>query len=96
MVQRIGGMRRNTRFKMRKGPSRQGKVKIRDFLQSFKEGDRVVLKAEPAYQKGMYHPRFHGKRAVVVGKKGDCYECQFKDIDKQKIVIVHPVHLQKA
>jgi len=96
MVQRIGGFRRKTRFKMRKGFDKRGKLKIRDYLQAFKEGDNVVLKAEPAVQKGMYHPRFHGKRAIVLAKKGECYECQIKDINKEKIVVVHPVHMQKA
>ena len=96
MVQRIGGFRRNTRFKFGKNIRAKGKIKIRQFLQQFKDGDRVVLKAEPAYQKGMYHPRFHGRQATVVGKKGSCYECQIKDINKEKVLIVHPVHLQKV
>ena len=96
MVQRIGGMRRNTRFKLRKNEKLHGKIRIGDFLQTFSEGDIVVLKAEPAYQKGMYYPRFHGKSGIVMGMKGRCYEVLIKDHAKDKLLVVHPVHLKKA
>ncbi len=58
-------------------------------------GDRVLLSAEPAVQKSLYHPRFHGKAAKVTGKRGDCYELAVKDGGKQKMIIVHPVHMRK-
>ncbi len=65
------------------------------FLQTFKEGDPVVLKAEPAYQKGVYHFKFHGRSGVVTGSRGNCYLVALNDQGAQKQVIVHPVHLQK-
>ena len=96
MTIRIGRFRRKTRHKLSKKPSDKGKFSIRDFLRPFKVGDRVVLKAEPAIQKGMYFPRFHGKEGIVNGKKGNCYEILIKDFKKEKIVVVHPVHLKKV
>jgi len=33
---------------------------------------------------------------MVKGKKGMCYEITMKDQAKEKIVVVHPVHLKKA
>jgi len=96
MTTRIGRFRRKTRHKLSKKPADKGKFSIRAFLRSFKEGDSVVLKAEPAIQKGMYFPRFHGKEGIVQGKKGNCYEILIKDFTKKKIVIVHPVHLKKV
>ena len=95
MVQRRGGFRRKTRHKLRKPKSERGKIKIRDFMQEFKEDQKVILKAEPAYQKGMYFPRFHAKQGIVKGKKGNCYEIAIKDGKKDKLLIVHPIHLKK-
>ncbi len=74
MVKRIGTSRRKTRNKLSKSIRTKGKISILRYLQMFKDGDRVQLKAEPGVQKGMYWPDYHGKSGVVVGKKGRCYE----------------------
>ena len=47
------------------------------------------------YQKGMYFPRYHGMVGEVKGKKGNCYNIAIKDHNKDKLLIVHPVHLKK-
>ncbi len=91
-----GSFRRKTRHKLKKNYKQKGKISIRQFFQEFKEGDRVVLKAEPAYQKGMYYPRFHGKSGLILNKKGHCYEVLIKDGNKEKLLIVHPVHLMRS
>lgn len=91
-----GGFRRKTRDKLSKGYKQKGKISLRTFFQELKKGDKVVLKAEPAYQKGMYYPRFHGKIALVFNKKGHCYEVLIKDGNKTKMLIVHPIHLKKV
>ena len=96
MTQRIGRFRRKTRSKMRKNPATKGKFSIKNYLAEFKEGDRVVLKAEPAVQKGMYFPRFHGREGIVTKKQGSCYIVKIKDIKKEKVLIVHPVHLKRV
>ena len=96
MVDRVGGFRRKTRSKMRKNVRSKGKVSIRNFLQNFDVDDKVLLGVEPAYQNGMYHPRFYGKVGFVTKKVGTCYEVQINDGGKNKIVVAHPVHLAKA
>ena len=96
MTQRIGGFRRKTRAKFRKNIHDRGKISIARYLQTFKPGDRVSLSAEPAVQKGMYHPRFHGKTGLITNKKGSCYEVLIGDGGKQKSLIVHPIHLRKC
>ena len=88
MVQRIGGFRRKTRGKLSKKVGEKGRIIISRFLQSFKEGETVNLSADPAYQRGMYHPRFHGKT-------GNCYEVEIVDGKKAKLLIIHPIHLRK-
>ena len=68
MAQWIGKFRRKTRSKLKKSIKTRGKISINNYLQSFKPEEKVLLKAEPAVQKGMYFPRFHGKVGVVKGK----------------------------
>ena len=96
MVQRIGGFRRKTRSKLRKNIRDKGKISLKKYFQEFKIDDKVSLKAEPAVQKGMYFPRFHGKAGVIKAKKGNCYEVNINDSGKQKTLIIHPVHLKKV
>ncbi|MBI2105638.1 50S ribosomal protein L21e [Candidatus Woesearchaeota archaeon] len=95
MAQRIGRSRRKTRDKLKKHYKQKGKISIRNYLQEFKAEERVILKAEPAVQTGMYFPRFHGKVGIVKGKQGDCYKVKIKDFKKPKILLIHPVHLKK-
>lgn len=95
MTKRIGSSKRKTRQIMRKHNSRKGKISFTSYFQKLNIGDTVVLKAEPAVQKGMYFLRFHGKTGVVTGVKGKCYEVRIRDMDKEKTLIVHPVHLKK-
>ena len=61
MVTRIGSFRRKTRSKLSKKAKTKGKISLSSYFQSFKQGDKVALKAEPAVQKGMYFPRQYGK-----------------------------------
>ncbi len=96
MVQRTGGSRRKTRHKLHKPLKTRGRLSIRNYFQAFNEGDKVLFKAEPAVQGGMYLPRFHGKTGTVKNKQGSCYEVIIKDGRKEKIIIVHPVHLRRV
>lgn len=95
-MQRTGGYRRKTRSKLRKNIREKGKVAIRRFFQSFAEGDRVSFVAEPGVQRGMYHPRFHGKSGIIAKKQGTNYHVKIKDGNKEKSILVHPIHLKKA
>lgn len=95
MVQRIGGTRRKSRHKFRKSVSEKGKISIRRFFQELKPGERVVLKLDPSYHKGTYHARFHSKSGIIKRKLKNCYEVVIKDGKKEKILIVHPIHLLK-
>ena len=95
MVQRTGGFRRKTRHKLSKPRRSRGKISVKKFFQSFEKGDKVVLSAEPAVQKGMYFPKFHGKTGIIKKKIGRCYKLLIKDDKKEKNLIVHPVHLKK-
>ncbi|MBS3163701.1 50S ribosomal protein L21e [Candidatus Woesearchaeota archaeon] len=94
MVKRVGGSRRKTRRKFAKSIRQKGKISLKNYFQKFKSGDMVCLKAEPAYQKGLYFRRFHGKTGKIIKSRGTCYEILFKDGGKLKTFVVHPVHLK--
>lgn len=96
MTTRLDGFRKRTRRKFKKRQSQKGKLSIKDYLTKFNVGETVYLSVEPAYQKGMYRPKFMGKSGKIVGMKGKCYEVQINDMDKSKVLIVHPVHLVRV
>lgn len=96
MVKRIGGLRRKTRYKFKKHKRNRGKISITRYFQSFNAGERIYLGVEPAVQKGMYHPRFMGKSGIIAGKRGRCYKILIRDGNKEKTLIVHPIHLNKV
>lgn len=95
MVKRIGSFRRKTRHKLSKTTRKKGKISLSAYFQTFKIGEKVVLKAEPSIQKGMYRPLFHGKAGIIKAKQGKCYTVLINDKNKQKTIIVHPIHLKK-
>jgi large subunit ribosomal protein L21e len=95
MVQRIGGMRRKSRSKFKKNSKDRGKISLSRYFQVFVKGDAVALKAEPAVQEGFYHSRFHGRIGTITGNQGRCYQVTLKDGQKDKKLLVHPVHLKK-
>ncbi len=95
MTTRYGGSRSRTRKTFRKNVKEHGKISLTRYFQKLKEGDNVLLKVEPAVQKGMYHARFHGYPATVVGKQGVCYIVQIQDKKKKKNLLVHPIHLKR-
>ena len=92
---RIGGVRRSKSSLLTKGSRKKGKISLKAYLAEYKEGDKVALGYEPAVFEGTYCPRFVGKSGVVLSKRGTCYEVRIKDFNKEKTLIVHPVHLKK-
>lgn len=95
-MKRIGGNRRKSRYKMKKSVSDKGKLHIKRFMQKYEAGDKVLLKAYPSYQKGLFCLRFYGKIGEVVSAQGECYKVNIKDGNKLKTCVVHPVHLLRA
>ncbi len=96
MAKRVGGFRRKTRQKLRKKVREKGKISLSKYFQKLEEGDKVILKAEPAVQEGMYFRRFHGKQGIIREKQGNCYYVQIKDGGIIKKLLVHPIHLKKC
>ena len=95
-MKRVGGFRRRTRHMFQKKLRQKGKISLQKYFQEFKVGDKVLLAAEPAVQKGLYFHRFHSRVGTVEGKRGHCYQVRIKDLGKQKTLLVHPVHLKRS
>ncbi len=95
MTTRHGGSRYRTRKTFRKNVKEHGKISITRYFQKLQEGDKVLLKAEPGVQTGLYHARFHAYPGIVTGSSGRCYTVSINDQGKRKELIVHPVHLKK-
>lgn len=95
MVKRKGGTYRKARHMLRKTNRKKGKISLRNYFTRYSPGDAVCLVAESGVQKGKYHRRFHGKAGTVKARRGFCYEVEIKDQNKQKMLILHPVHLRK-
>ncbi|MCK5283071.1 MAG: 50S ribosomal protein L21e [Nanoarchaeota archaeon] len=94
-MKRIGTYRRKTRAKFTKHFKKKGKISLTNYFQNFAPGERVMLSVEPAIHKGMYDPKFMGKAGIIKEKKGKCYEVKVQDQNKEKCLIVHPVHLKR-
>ena len=63
-------------------------------MQTFNKGQKVHLIVEPSVHRSNYHSRFIGKTGVVRGLRGRCYEIAITDGGKEKLLIIHPVHLK--
>lgn len=95
MVTRSHGPQQGVRHKIRKKPRDKGKVSVVKHLQSFKEGDKVMIHVEPSIKKNLIHRRFMRKPGTVVEKRGKAYRVRVKDLNKEKDVFVLPVHLKR-
>lgn len=96
MTTRVGRFRARTRKKLRKKARTKGKVSTSKLMQSFKIGDKVIIKQEPAVHKAMPHPKFKNRTGTIIRKQGKAYVVQFKDGGKTKQALAAPVHLTKA
>jgi large subunit ribosomal protein L21e len=96
MVARSRGSRSRTRSKMRKKTREKSTVPIARALQTFKEGETVHVVIDPAYHKGIPHPKWHGKTGHIIGSRGRAYLVKVSDQKSEKTLIVNPIHMKKS
>jgi large subunit ribosomal protein L21e len=87
------GMRKKTRDKLSRTIRGRGKSSVVRAIQEFETGSKVHVLIDPSIHKGMPHPRFHGKTAEVVGKRGRAFVLKITDGDATKTLITLPEHL---
>jgi ribosomal protein L21E len=72
----------------------RGKLSLSKYFQEFKEGDRVSIVREHAVQ-----PKFpitlQGRSGIVESKRGNSYLVKIRDLNKEKVYIIHPIHLRR-
>jgi large subunit ribosomal protein L21e len=95
MVQHQGGFRSDTRRTLSKHPRDRGKISLTKLMQTFKDGERVMLLPEPAVHDAMPHPRYKGRSGIVVGMQGHTYKVQVMDGGVRKVFLCDPVHLKR-
>ena len=72
------------------------KLTPNDFMRSFDIGQKVIIKPQPYFKSAIPHRRYRGRAALVTGKRGFCYVIEFKDGNKPKKIVAHPLHLINA
>ena len=87
------GHQMSTRALLRRHPRERGKTTLSKILQSYSDGDKVVVKIDSSVHKGMPHRRYHGRVGVIMSKRGRSYVIHVTQGDATKEIIVRPEHL---
>lgn len=72
----------------------RGKLQLSRFFQKFKEGDFVAISREKSIPVN-FNKRLQGSTGVVSGKKGRVYIVKVKEGNKEKEILIAPIHLKK-
>jgi len=72
----------------------RGKIKFSEYFKKSKKGDKVAVKIELAENQNL-PKKMQGKTGEIEDKQGDNYIVKIKDLNKEKKMIIHPVHLKK-
>jgi len=79
--------------KKKKGRER-GKIKLSEYFKELKVGDMVAVKKEQTLNAG-FPKRIQGRTGIVEGKRGKSYIVKLKELAKEKVFIIPPIHLKK-
>jgi large subunit ribosomal protein L21e len=72
----------------------RGKLQLSRYFQEFNKGDFVAICNEKAVPSN-FPKRFQGITGVVDGKRGRSYIVKIKDGNKEKSILIQPIHLKK-
>ncbi|MDP2925269.1 MAG: 50S ribosomal protein L21e [Nanoarchaeota archaeon] len=72
----------------------RGKIKLSNYFQEFKEGERVAVVRELAMNP-KFPKQIQGRSGVILEKRGNSYIVKINDLNKEKHYIIHPVHLRR-
>ena len=90
------GFRVKTRKLMKKKvkEKRKGFTRKLLLLDKMKGGEKVIIKIDSGYHKGMPHSRYHGKVATVMGRRGRAFEVETTKGKKNISLTVRSEHLE--
>lgn len=89
------GLRRKSRAVLTKKVRERGKMPLTRLLTEYNEGEKVIIKIDPAIHKGMPHKRYQGQVAKVVAKRGKAYVLEIPQTKIVKTIIALPQHIRK-
>jgi len=72
----------------------RGKLQLSRYFQQLKEGDFVSISKETAVQP-RFPARLQGITGIVESKRGKAYMVKIKDGNKEKRLLIEPIHLKK-
>lgn len=78
----------------RKPVRARGKLQLSKYFQEFKKGDSVAIIKEASVSAN-FPKRLQGRTGVVEGKRGRAYLIRIKDLNKEKRLLMVPIHLKK-
>ena len=78
----------------RKKVRTRGKLKLSQYFQEFKKGDRVAVVRELAEKSG-FPKTLQGRSGIVEAKKGRAYIVKIQQGKMEKRFIIKPIHLKK-
>jgi large subunit ribosomal protein L21e len=81
-------------MEIKKNLREHGKIRLSNYFQEFKEGERVAVVQELAMNPA-FPRKLQGLSGKILKKRGEAYEVAIKDLNKEKIYIIHPVHLRR-
>ena len=78
----------------RKPVRTRGKLSLSKYFQKLKEGDFVAISREAAVQSS-FPTRLQGITGIVESRRGKAYMIKIKDGNKEKRLLLEPIHLKK-
>lgn len=71
------------------------KLSLRHIIKEFKPGDNVAI-VPKGNMKNIPHPRYRGRIAKVLEKRGSAYVVELKMMNAHKKLIIPSLHLKKV
>jgi large subunit ribosomal protein L21e len=72
----------------------KGKLKLSSYFKKIEDGSRVAISIDHSVNNSL-NRRVQGRSGVVIGSRGNSKLIKIKDGNKEKVLIVHPIHIRK-
>ncbi len=72
----------------------RGKLQLSRYFQELNKGDFVAISREKTVA-AVFQKRLQGITGIVEGKRGKVYIVKIKDGNKEKTILIEPIHLKK-
>ena len=72
----------------------RGKLELSRYFQELRQGEYVAVKIEKSVTLN-FPERINGRTGTIEGKRGKVYIVKIKDIKKDKLYLIEPIHLKK-